>query len=205
MEPLTRRTLYKQSRQQAEQAFENHILKIADHEAGRFVVRRPENSFYWAEIVVISGGVLVHGDIATCVFKHYSGAKDDPDKLGPLRWMHDAGPGYAFEKYCIGMNVTRNKACDFEPRVALDDINDTLDRMDDEGYLEEGNERGQQRKEAWEEAREMVKKSCNPYEIQQHLWENDPYCDGEELDFGYVIPIAIFSAQAAMKTVLRLL
>lgn len=199
MEPQNRSTYYQQSRDHLEKAFSEHQLHFADHNVGRYIIKKPERSEYWAEIVIITQGVLVHGDIGTSVFKYYSGPKGEENLLGAVRWMHDANISYAFEKYCIGMSTTRHDAVSYVSGIALGDIRERINGIEDEDTDES------ETREAWEHAYTMVKRGDPREEIWAYLWENDPRCEGEDLGFGEVIPNVVLSAQYAMKTLLKLL
>jgi len=90
----------------SDDAFKNH--KVRNSQEGRWTLQRHNDEkghwegFYWTEIVIVADGILVHGDIDTCLFKYYRG--NDPTNLGPVHWVARSGVDYLEEKCSIGMD-----------------------------------------------------------------------------------------------------
>lgn len=106
----------------AEDSFKNHRLQYSEEH--RWIIRHYNEEkkywegFYWTEIVVVANGLLVHGDIDTCLFKYYSG---DKHPMARVHWIAKSGVDYLVEKCSIGMD-DRDVCRTFDEDVALWEI-----------------------------------------------------------------------------------
>jgi hypothetical protein len=128
---------------QAIHAFRNHT--IHDRGENRWLISvhygdGAFKSFYWAEIVALSHGVLfVHGDIEACIFS--GGSYREPMSL--LHWVgaHDDVSYYLAQKARMGMG-TRSGLDAFDPDVALYDIEQyklsRLEEIAEDCFFEDG-------------------------------------------------------------------
>jgi len=99
----------------AHKAFAQHSIR--ERSEGRWVLQKKHTegeyagkweSCYWTEIIVLSGGsLLVHGDISSVIFSHYS---DDRVPENVLRWMgsHPNVDCYVAQKAAIGMGGSQH-------------------------------------------------------------------------------------------------
>jgi len=92
---------------QAREAFAKHA--ISKQSEGRWLLRQPDTSTFWFEVVVLAGGhLLVHGDIQAVVFGHYHAHKDATPADAARQmvfWMAQRSypdDGYFIEKASIG-------------------------------------------------------------------------------------------------------
>lgn len=123
----------------AEDAFKNHQIRSSGD--GRWTIQAHKDGrwdgIYWTEIVNLDGGgLLVHGDISTCLFKYYSGDKHATSRI---RWIARSSIDYLKQKCSIGMDDS--SVCrTFDDDVALWEIEGyARDRVNDICY-EEGYE-----------------------------------------------------------------
>jgi hypothetical protein len=106
----------------ADDAFKDHRVRYAKED--RWTIQRHNDEkhhwegFYWTEIVTVADGILVHGDIDTCLFKFYKG---DKKPFGPIHWVAHSGVDYLEEKCSIGMD-DKDVCRTFDDDVALWEI-----------------------------------------------------------------------------------
>jgi hypothetical protein len=188
----------------AKDAFKDH--RIRSDEPGRWLIQGKNEDgkwtgFYWAEIINICGGIMVHGDIDTCVFKHYSRPRDqEEDVLDRARWMAKAGVSYLREKASLGMDA-KDATLTFDDDVALWEIQQHINecKQEDSPNAEEI--------AAWQKAFNNLGDE-HWYFVQQALYEDlsDAGCDVSEFidKIGMVPAPRLFYAQAALKKLIEL-
>lgn len=112
----------------AEETYKNHKLRSSGE--GRWIiqVQRDDGSWdgiYYTEIVNLGGGgILVHGDGDTCLFKYYNGEKHVTSKA---RWLASSGVDYLEQKCSIGMD-DGSVARTFDDEVALWELEEACPR-----------------------------------------------------------------------------
>jgi hypothetical protein len=106
---------------QYDRLMERHVIisrLIESPGLARFVVGRPGDSAYRAEVVVLCWGhLLVHGDVDTVVFGRcsYRGWRQI------IAWLADTNYDYAEEKAAIGTGC-QEMAREFEAEIAVGDV-----------------------------------------------------------------------------------
>lgn len=197
-EPISRKECQDQTVRLAKEAFATHEVRSGSWEDRRWVLKRPDGSgFYWCEIVMINGGVLVHGDISTAVFGYHSGGDDKT----VLSWVARGDLGYMAEKFRLGMNDGGKLCWSWDDRVAQHE----LDRW---------------RKEHEDEKEEMMGYDPEEWERVNDLYEqaqvalNDHRADdfaaamyhaSELTEVGHAISAQVIYAKAAVERLWQLI
>ena len=126
---MTRAEHIEQVSLEAFRAFEKH--HVISLEATRWKIAQPHpsggfNSIYFAEINVVSGGLLVHGDINHILFMN----NNEPARIG---WIGSRPRvcGYVEEKASIGMGSGCSKAVrGFNYEVFRSEVTSLVDALD---------------------------------------------------------------------------
>lgn len=105
---------------QAAVSFACHEMNVVG--PGHWALQRPNDSAFWAHVVVMNTGVGVWGDIPACVFAYHTGV---PEKL--VSWVAGMSIGeYAVEKASTGMG-SLEAATDWASSVAVFDLRQKLE------------------------------------------------------------------------------
>jgi len=127
----------------ASDAYKDHQFKRQDER--RWLIQRKTDTgwqgFHWTEIIMVTGGVLVHGDGDTCLFKHYYPPKGEDDPIGAARWMARAQDAYLREKANLGMDTSGIEGVNttFDDEVAVWEMECRIDDRVHEVADEAGN------------------------------------------------------------------
>jgi len=148
-EPKT--DLISQEMEWARKNFAKH--EITKSSEGRWLVRQPETSTFWFEVVVLAGGhLIVHGDIQAVIFGRYSSG----DAQQTVNWMAQRerpDDSYFVEKAKIG-GTSHETIWSSDDEVLREEIQELIrevsqDEIDDVGDVDC---RCKERREALEEA-----------------------------------------------------
>jgi hypothetical protein len=115
MKPMTRKEYEENLRRLSAEAFKSHDT-VTEVGPGHWRIRRKGESFYWAEIVVMTGAIAVWGDIDACTFAYCP--YKEPRRA--LSWISGSHLGYLREKAAIGMSNIGDTTTD--DAVAIEDI-----------------------------------------------------------------------------------
>lgn len=192
----------------AERAYDQH--ELYHHEVGsqNWIIKRPRSGEFWTEIInLYGGGVLLHGDGDTCLFRWYDGHKD---QLAAIRRIARSSLGYIAEKEAIGISGRQPQ---YEQDVFVDDLLDMFDD-DDEYATSRVNEKyGSAKKWADAIAEEIFIYDMNPGTVSYDPCDLEDILDLAELGWvedeiyllGRVHPLRIYHARAACAKLLELL
>lgn len=123
----------------AKEVFANHLLALDRAEEGRWILKRPDASEFWVEIVALRGGrLLVHGDIEPAIFGNWRAPQPAQESTpsynrGLVRWMGSQtrpNDSYFLEKLKIGMS---SSDAPYEPdlEVLAEEIDDLIKEEED--------------------------------------------------------------------------
>ncbi len=109
-----RKQIEQQVRGLAADGYAGHQLMEEEHtDGGRhfWLIRNPDTGFHWAEIAVVRGCVLVHGDLPSVMFKGHSGPL-----TSVLEWIALSELDY------ISQKATGVERLVFDMQLALSDL-----------------------------------------------------------------------------------
>jgi hypothetical protein len=167
---------------EAEQFVESFKLAKCREERchGRWLLK---GNWSWAEVVTLSNGIYVGGDIDSVVFQGH------PDNYGPrsaVYWMATRSYGYAKEKASRG----DTQAVSWDRSVAREAI---VWMRRDKGLT----------KDAARDIVDLLDSECDQSHFVEALYENQDDC--ESLDAGEVTAMRVYMATAVLRKLVWLL
>jgi hypothetical protein len=199
-------------------AYKDHRIKREGDR--RWLIQRKTakgwEGFHWTEIIIVTGGILVHGDGDTCLFKVYHPPKGEDDPIAAARWIAKAPDQYAQEKCNIGMDTSGVAGVNntFDDEVAIWELQERVKERTSEITDEAGNiaEALKEDKElaAWRNALEAMQQGWEDwYFVKNTLY--DDLCEADvgdesELisDIGIVPAPRLYYARAALRKFVEL-